>query len=542
MWLFFGRIEYRITEDLVYSYGPVVNFVYFFITLLTIITIVSAIKNYRKVEMRRISSYVLFSMMLWIVFGHCQLFIPQILFSSVSIATMLLVLVISLGNPSELVDKESGAFNYDALKLVISDKINRKKPFYVVNIDMDELSKLRKQTGDKGVIKILTQVRAFVNEVFKEDVYQLNHHSLTLLFTNTDEKAMESNLKLLYERFHESWELSGQTTIHLNAHVDYVRYPKDTIFLPQDDVQTATSQFLEFVELCHTYSDEAEFVHRVNNQLLQNRTRQDTIFKILQEAIRSDGIEMYYQPIWDVKEKRFTNCEALVRLKDDKTLGFISPEEFIPVAERNFLIMPLSYKIFECVFRFMSKNDLLARGLKHMEVNLSAIESVDIGFPAIMKELLSKYQIDPAIINLEITESIAISSGRRLKRNMEDLIHHGCSFSMDDFGTGYSNLSQITRADFSIIKVDKSLLWPVFEKKNPNKENARILLENMISMILKMGLKVVVEGVETKEQLDYLCGLGVNYIQGYYFSKPVKEEEYLEFLNRASLPKDEPQD
>lgn len=529
----FSKIEYVINENEVYSYGPMVNYVYFIITVLTISTIISALRNYSKVELRRISSYVLFTMALWSVFGLCQVFMPQILFSSVSISTMLLVLVMSLGNPAEFVDKESGAFNFDALKVVISDKLHKNKPFFIVNIDMDELSKLRKQTGDKGIIKIFGQVRTFVTEQFKVDAYQLNHHSLTLIFNEHAEKNMEKNLRLIYERFHEPWIVNEQTKIHLNAHVDYVRVPKDTPFLEQEDVLTSTSRLLEFVEMCHTYSDEADFIHRVNNQLLQNRSRQDSIVKILQEAIRTNGIEMYYQPIWDVKEKKFSNCEALVRLKDDKTLGFISPEEFIPVAERNFLIMPLSYKIFESVFSFMSQNELLKKELRHMEVNLSAIESVDIGFPSIMKELLEKYQIDPSVINLEITESIAIASGRRLKRNMEDLIRHGCSFSMDDFGTGYSNLSQITRADFSIIKIDKSLLWPIFEKKNPNRQNAKILLENMVSMILQMGLQIVVEGVETQEQFDYLCSLGVNYIQGYYFSKPIKQDEYLEFLKKS---------
>ena len=446
---------------------------------------------------------------------------------------MLVVLLISLGNPAEYFDKESGAFNYDALKLVVSDKFNKKKPFFIINIDMEELTKLRKQTGDQGVIKILEQVKQFVIEQFKQPVFQLNHHSLTLVFNGKYEPQMETYMRILFERFHESWEINEHTKIHLNAHVDYVRYPTDTPFL-DPDAKGSASQLLEFVELCHTYSDEADFVHRVDTKLLQNRTRQDTIFKILQEAIRNDGIEMYYQPIWDVQEQKFSNCEALVRLKDDKTLGFISPEEFIPVAERNFLIMPLSYKIFESVFRFMSSQKLFERGLMHMEVNLSAIESVDIGFPAIMKELLEKYDINPSSLNLEITESIAIASGRRLKRNMQDLINHGCSFSMDDFGTGYSNLSQLVRADFSIIKIDKSLLWPVFEKKNPNKENAQILLENMIFMIKKMGLKIVVEGVETKDQLEYLCNLGVDYIQGYYFSKPIKEQEYLEFLNNSN--------
>ncbi len=528
----FAHIEYSITPDAVYSYGPMVDYVYLIVSVLTLSTLFKAGRGFRQVETRRVSSYVIFTMVLCIIFGLTQICVPQILFTSVNISTMLVVLLLSLGNPAEYVDKESGAFNYDALKLVISDKFNSKKPFYIVNIDMDEISKLRKQAGDQGVIKMLTQVRVFVTEQFKQNIYQLNHHSLTLIFEGKSEKDMEHYLRILQERFHESWLINEHTKIHLNAHIDYVRYPKDIPFIdPQD--QSATSQLLEFVELCHTYSDEADFVHRVDTKLLQNRTRQDTIFKILQEAIRTNGIEMYYQPIWDVKNKNFSNCEALVRLKDDKTLGFISPEEFIPVAERNFLIMPLSYKIFEEVFKFMSEKRLFERGLKHMEVNLSAIESVDIGFPSIMKELLDKYQIDPSILNLEITESIAIASGRRLKRNMQDLINHGCSFSMDDFGTGYSNLSQLTRADFSIIKVDKSLLWPVFEKKNPNKENAQILLENMIMMIKKMGLKIVVEGVESKEQLDYLCNLGVDYIQGYYFSKPINSEDYLAFLENS---------
>ena len=529
------KLNYRITEDYIFAYGPMITSITVIITILSASTIVSAIRNFHKIEMRRISSYVLFAMGFWFIFGLFQFFFPHVLFLSVSISTMLLVLVISLGNPAEYVDKESGAFNYDALKLVISDKIQKKRPFYIINIDMDELSKLRKQNGDKGVIKIYAQLRTFIAEKFAIDVFQLNHHSLTLIFNEHDEKNMEKNLKLIYERFHEPWEVNEHTKIHLNAHVDYVRVPKDTPFLSTDDVQSSTSQLLEFVEMCHTYSDEAEFVHRVNSQLLQNRNRQDVILKILKEAIRTNGIEMYYQPIWNVKEKKFSNCEALVRLKDDKTMGFISPEEFIPVAERNFLIMQLSSKIFENVFQFMAQNDLPSQGLKHMEVNLSAIESVDIGFPSIMKELLEKYQIDPSMVNLEITESIAISSGRRLKRNMEDLIRYGCSFSMDDFGTGYSNLSQITRADFSIIKVDKSLLWPIFEKKNPNRQNAKILLENMVSMILQMGLQIVVEGVETQEQFDYLCSLGVNYIQGYYFSKPIKQDEYLEFL-KSKVP------
>ena len=527
----FTDIKYYISDEAVYSYGQMVNIVYILITILTFSTIIKAIIASRNVESRHVTSYVLFSMCLWIVFGLLQLFLPQILFSSVSISTMLLVLVISLGNPSERVDKESGAFNYEALRLVISDKLNKAKPFNIVNIDMEEISKLRRQFGDQAVIMVLNEIRTFVAKQYNQNVFKINNHSFTVLFDERDKDKMDTHLRILEDRFHEKWNLNENTKIHINAHVDYVRFPQDTPFLKKG-FQNSTSQLLEFVELCHTYSDEAEFVHRVDSKLLQKRDRQDLILKLLQNAVKSDGIEMYYQPIYNIAEKRFTNCEALVRLKDSTTLGFVSPEEFIPVAERNFLIMPLSNCIFEKVFEFVSRKNLGEKGLKHVEVNLSAIESVDLGFPNLMKSLLEKHALEPSIINLEITESIAVSSGRKLKRNMDDLINYGCTFSMDDFGTGYSNLSQITRADFSIIKIDKSLLWPIFEKKNPNRQNAKILLENMISMILQMGLQVVVEGVETKEQFDYLEGLGVNYIQGYYFSKPIEEQEFLRFLEK----------
>jgi len=529
--ILFEKIEYYISDDAVYSYGPMVNMVYIYITILSCSTIIKAIIASRNVESRRVTSYVLFSMVLWIIFGMTQLLLPQILFSSVSISTMLLLLVISLGNPSERVDKESGAFNYEALRLVIADKLNKARPFYIVNIDMEEISKLRRQFGDQAVILLLTEIRTYVTKQFGQNVYKINNHSFTVIFEESAKDKIDIYLEQLYERFCEKWSLNDVTKIQINAHVDFIRFPQDTPFLKKG-MQNSTSQMLEFIELCHTYSEDAEFVHRVDSRLLQKRDRQELIYRIVQNAIKNDGIEMYYQPIYSIAEKRFTNCEALVRLKDTKTLGFLSPEEFIPVAERNFLIIPLSNCIFEKVFEFVSRNHLDDKGLKHVEVNLSAIESIDLTFPSLMKELLQKHNLKPSMVNLEITESIAVSSGRKLKRNMDDLINHGCTFSMDDFGTGYSNLSQITRADFSIIKIDKSLLWPIFEKKNPNRQNAKILLESMVNMILQMGLKIVVEGVETKEQFDYLVKLGVTYIQGYYFSKPIESGEYLRFLEK----------
>ena len=183
----------------------------------------------------------------------------------------------------------------------------------------------------------------------------------------------------------------------------------------------------------------------------------------------------------------------------------------------------------------MSENNIRKKGVNHIEVNLSGLQSVDANLPKLMKSLLMKHNISPDCVNLEITESIAVTSGYMLQKNMDELRKFGCSFSMDDFGTGYSNLSRIAKADFEMIKIDKSLLWPCFNKEETEgTKNAKILLENMIGMLLKMGREIVVEGIETKEQFDYLEGLGITYAQGFYFSRPLPEAEFLKFIKEKN--------
>ena len=290
-------------------------------------------------------------------------------------------------------------------------------------------------------------------------------------------------------------------------------------------------ELLDFAEDSETYNKSVGFIKRIDEKAREKRIRRRKILHIVSEAIKEDSIEMYFQPIFCLKEKRFTNAEALVRLKDNQTIGYISPEEFIPLAEKKGMIMPLSNLIFNHVFNFMSENNLRRKGVNHIEVNLSGLQSVDANLPKLMKSLLMKHNIAPDTVNLEITESIAVTSGYMLKKNMDELRKFGCSFSMDDFGTGYSNLSRIAKADFEMIKIDKSLLWPCFKEDGTDgTRNAKILLENMISMLLKIGRKIVVEGIETKEQFEYLESLGITYAQGFYFSKPLCEKDFIKFL------------
>lgn len=204
------------------------------------------------------------------------------------------------------------------------------------------------------------------------------------------------------------------------------------------------------------------------------------------------------------------------------------------MVEKNGLIVTLSNIIFDKVFVFLSENDICNKGINHIEINLSGVQSIDSDLPNQMGLLLKKNGIEPTSINLEITESIAILSASMLKKNMNKLKEIGFTFSMDDFGTGYSNLAQMVKVDYEYIKIDKSLLWPCFDKDNKDRVKATLLLENIINMILSLGREIIVEGVETKEQYDFLKEHGVNFIQGYYFSKPLCMKDYKQFIEEKN--------
>ena len=226
--------------------------------------------------------------------------------------------------------------------------------------------------------------------------------------------------------------------------------------------------------------------------------------------------------------KRYTSAEALVRINDrDGTV--ISPGEFISIAEENGLIVPLGIEIFRQVCEFLSDGRAAEAGLKSVEVNIS-VAQFDRENPAeFVMRLLDIYHLEPGLINLEITETASSMARQLLISNMERLREVGVSFSLDDFGTGRSNLDYFVEMPVERVKFDYSLTQQYLDN-----DRAHCVIESVVEMVHHMGLTVVSEGVETKEQLDAMCGLGVEFIQGFYFSKPLKSEEFITFLREKN--------
>ena len=182
-------------------------------------------------------------------------------------------------------------------------------------------------------------------------------------------------------------------------------------------------------------------------------------------------------------------------------------------------------RVFEKVCRFMAESKVREHGLDQVEVNISAAQFDHDNPSKFVMHYMEKYGIDPKWINLEITETAAAKNRDIMLLNMNRLIEKGVSFSLDDFGTGRSNLDYFVNMPVRNIKFDYSFTRGYFDN-----EKTRHVLSGMADIMHKMEMSVVSEGIETEEQMKVMKEMGVEYIQGFYFSKPVPEEQFLEFL------------
>ena len=180
--------------------------------------------------------------------------------------------------------------------------------------------------------------------------------------------------------------------------------------------------------------------------------------------------------------------------------------------------------MLEEVHRFISENDIASLGLEYIEINLSIAQCMQEELPERLTFLREMYGVPPERINLEITETTYEDMGSVMQFNLEALSGMGYTFSLDDYGTGYSNMQRVSKLPLKIIKLDKSLV------DDMGSDDGMSIVRNTIKMMRDIDKELVAEGVETKENLDYLEKIGCHFIQGYYFSKPLPEDEFVMFI------------
>jgi diguanylate cyclase (GGDEF)-like protein/PAS domain S-box-containing protein len=261
-----------------------------------------------------------------------------------------------------------------------------------------------------------------------------------------------------------------------------------------------------------------------NYSMSKDLAKKISIENNLRNALENNEFQLYYQPQINLSNGKIEGMEALIRWKNNE-LGFVSPNEFIHIAEKNGLIVPIGNWVIKTACA-QNKN-WLEKGFKYnsIAINVSCVQFVRQDFIDIIKDVLSKESLPSSCIDIEITESLLIDFTEDNINKLKDLKSMGVKVSLDDFGTGYSSLNYLRKLPINKLKIDKSFIQDICEK-----EEQRIIVDVIINLSHRLGYEVIAEGVETKEELDLLNDMGCDIAQGYYFGKPVSAEEMEQLL------------
>jgi EAL domain-containing protein (putative c-di-GMP-specific phosphodiesterase class I) len=284
------------------------------------------------------------------------------------------------------------------------------------------------------------------------------------------------------------------------------------------------------------YSPTPSRISFYNEQMSINSEHEKEILFDMNRAFEAGEFIAYYQPKYDFQNEKIIGAEALVRWNHpDK--GILEPGYFVPLFERNGFIAKIDLKIFEDVCIFLDKWNKSGKDGKcpypiTISCNLSRFQLYNPAFSDEYLKISSKYQIAPSKIELELTESLMMDNKKRLLKSMNEIKKAGFDISVDDFGSGFSSLALLKDIPASVIKLDKEFFANTEHqaKKDGDSKNSaerdKIIVNSVIEMAKKLSMRTVAEGVEEKDQAEFLRKMGCDIAQGYLFAKPMSEEEF----------------
>lgn len=498
----------------VYTYGPSAMATYAFALSVVIINTYSVIKHKNRINARRREAVFIW-MAVWVSAAIVQFVDKSILIIGYAFAIGIMVLYLKLENPEQNLDKRTGLFNQNAFMEYTQQLYAEAKSFSILCLYFERLFQQNAQVD--GMEYLSMEVCRYLANIPETRVFKNAEDEIVLLFE--DLNYAQDIEKLLRVRFNAGWGREG--SVMLRPH---------EIFIPNVQMVSSAkdiSYLLRYIRANSRDYTENNFI-TVDSTIVVDMYEEKEKEQLILDAIEKDRIEVFYQPIFSTEEQSFSSAEALVRMRDEEGV-LIPPGVFISVAEKNGLIIKLGEVVFEKVCRFLKEQDISRYGLHYIEVNLSVVQCAYPNLGDDYIQIMREYGVEPSQINLEITESASLTAKKTLLDNMDQLLEHGVQFSLDDFGTGQSNLNYIVDMPVKIVKFDRDMINAYFENGK-----AKYVMDAAMHMIHGMNLQIVSEGIETREQFEAMKALGIQYIQGYYFSRPLPETEFLEFIKKEN--------
>lgn len=500
--------------------------VFYAITFILMLFEIGVMLKYRAVIRREKLIVMLLLYPITIIGIVVQALIPNHLVEMFMISVALLLFSLIIRREEELTDPVTGARKYSAAHEYIWKSLATGTPIYILLIKLVNFKNIRMYLGQQLLSEFLRDQSARYSSfsghnLQDEALYYLEDGLFAFVSETREVSTIRKLAEQIRDYYSDTLNFEG-FSVMINSRLCILQCPADI-----DNYNALYSFCVSFDRILPDTKEVMYYSDYVDNREFKIKSRLD---EMIDRALKYKSFELFYQPIYSIVEKRFVAAEAFLRLRDE-TYGMISPGMFIEAAEISGAIHAIGDFVLEEVCRFVSENDFERLGLECIEVNMSTSQCIEMNLVEKVTFLLKKYNLEPFRINLEITESAVDFDPDVVDQNITRLHELGINFALDDYGTGYSNVKRVTTLPVEIVKLDKTFVDGIDDPQ------MWIMVQDTIKMLKEMGKKVLVEGVEDESIVHRFTELGADYIQGceylqgYYFCRPLPERDFLEFMN-----------
>lgn len=503
-------------ENRNYMHGPVMYVLYImpFIIILWELQMFYAAKD-RFNRYQIIASVAIILAML--VSIAVQMVIKRMLIGQLNMSLVLYFVYMSYENPAYFTFRETQCLNQRAFYETIKDLLRKKKTkFSLIMFHLTDYEYVRHNWGAQYSDKVSSKVAEHFYLEYRKNVFCLSEDKFVIIVHESEERNIQKIEEHIKDFFMESIRIND-TSVKMSVSISKLCDLDDHLY---------EEEILDLVDYCIHHPEEESSASELIEKVINEKHRRETIIHAIKKALDHDEFQVFYQPIYSTASRNFHSAEALIRLYNPE-LGYINPEEMITIAESNGYIDQIGEVVFRKVCQFISCHDMEQYGLKYIEINLSPIQCMRQDLVEMFSKIMREYNVSSDRVNLEITETASFVNERQIFSNIHRLNEMGIEFSIDDFGSGFASADYLIKLPVSIVKIDKTILWEAMEK-----ENAMVVLINSIRMLKDLGKKIVVEGVEDEKMVNILVKEECDYLQGYYYSKPINEMDFVSLLQK----------
>ena len=418
--------------------------------------------------------------------------------------------------------------NTKITKIMEQATLNDEK-FAIVFLDLDHFKNINDTLGHNiGDALLQTVAKILKNNVTSNSlISRIGGDEFIIVISGfEDEQTLLPLINNLVKKFRQEYIVKGYS-LRLSASIGISLFPDDSRNL---------NELMKYADIAmyQAKSDGRDNFHFFTQKLNRKIHDEVNIVNDMQRALYDNEFQLYYQAKVDVKTGKIVGAEALLRwIHHEK--GLIGPNIFIPISESTGFILTLGKLVIENATKSIKKFTDLGYADLVISINVSTRQFQNSNLYKDLKTQIDNSGINPRQLGIEITESVMMKYINKTLASLENIKKLGVSIYLDDFGTGYSSLSYLKKFPIDVLKIDKSFVDDIHSSSDKTSDNEELLIDTIIAMGKSLNLRVVAEGVETKEQYEFLKEKDCEIIQGYYFAKPMNEKDFIKLLQSNKI-------